>query len=321
MSFVMPKRTLGFKIEGTPYTAETLTVHEYNLAAYNVGYSGDIPMKDRKLVRGDFSRDPSIAGKRQITINFSIDLYYSGTLATAPNYFACLRACGLKQTTYGSVGVGLTTDAAYSNVPATIEVVEKDEGTSPAQVVIKARGAMGNAKIILDNVGEPQRIDFEFKGVLASITDRAFGAILAPSGISTQVPNAVLAAGISLFTQRQQLNTYTVDLGNDVQNYTDASKSEGYEGARIVDRNPTLEMDPDLELIATQGDYNRWTGNTTGVFSSQSNNLRLYAPAAQLVNAYQPGEREGHVTNQKSLELKRGAAGNDEFEIIHGRKA
>lgn len=320
MSFVMPKRTLGFKIEGTPYSAETLTVHEYNLAAYNVGYDGDIPMKDRKLVRGDFSRDISVAGKRQLVITFSIDLYYSGTPATPPAYFSCLRACAMKQTTYTTVGVGLTTDATYDNVPATIEVVERDEGTTPVQVVIKGHGMMGNAKIVLDSVGEPQRVDYEFKGVLDSIADRSFATIIAPSGISTQVPGAVLSAGISLFTEVQQLNTYTIDLGNDVQNYTDASKSEGYEGARVVDRNPTLELDPDLELIATQGDYARWTGNTTGVFSSQSGNIRLYAPAAQLIKAYAPGEREGHVTNQKSMELKRGSSGNDEFEILHGRK-
>jgi hypothetical protein len=319
MGFVMTKRTMGFKIESTPYTAETLTANEYNIAAYNVSYAGDIPMKARKLVRGDFSNDPSVAGKRMLTVNFSVDVYYSGTPATAPNYFACLRACGMKQTTHGSTGVSLVTDSGYSNVPATIEVVEKDEGTTPVQVVIKGRGMMGNPKIVLDNIGEPRRIDYEFKGVLVSITDRAYASILAPSGISTVVPNAVLGASITLFDATVKFNTYTIDLGNDVQVYTDPSKAEGYEGARIVSRNPTLELDPDLELIATRGDYARWTGNTTGTFSEYSENITISAPAVQIVKAYTPGEREGHVTNALSMELKR-SAGNDELEILHGSK-
>ncbi len=323
MGFVMTKRTMGSKIESTPYTAETLAAADYKIAAYNVTYSGDIPFKSRKLVRGDFSNDVSVAGKRMLTISCSVDLYHSGTAATPANYFELLRACGLVQTIHGSTGVSLVTNADYSNVPLTMEVVEKDEGTSPSQVVIKGRGMMGNAKIALDNVGEPCRIDFEFKGVLVSITDRAYGSILAPTGISTEVPAAVLGASITLFSETQQFNSFTIDLGNDVQVYTDPSKSEGYEGARIVSRNPTLEIDPDLELIATQGDYARLTGNTTGTFSvyfDEDSPLTLSAPAVQLIKAYTPGEREGHVTNPKSLELKR-SSGNDEFKILQGSES
>lgn len=321
--FLTQKRTLGFKIEGTPYTAETLTVHEYNLAAYNVGYDGDIPMKDRKLVRGDFSRDPSIAGKRTLKITFSVDLYHSGDPDVAPNYFACLRACGMKQTTHGTTGVSLITDADYANVPATIEVVEKDEGTTPVQTVIKGHGMMGNPKLGADNVGEPVRIDFEFTGVLDSITDRPWASILSPSGISTNLPEAVLNAGITLFGEAQKVNTFTIDLGNDVQNFTDPTKSEGFEGARVVDRNPTLELDPDMVLVATHGDYARWTGNTTGAFLCQlgswTKRMTISAPAAQYTKTYAPGDREGHVTSGKTLELKR-SSGNDEFEILHGHK-
>ena len=316
--FITQKRTLGFKIEGTPYTVETLDANDLNLAAYNVSYECDIPMKDRKLVRGDYSRDPSIAGKRTFTSSFSIDWFHQGDAATPPNYFACLRACGLAQTIHGSTGVSLVTSADYSNVPATIEVIDKDEGTSPSQLVIKARGCMGNAKLVLDNVGEPVRIEFEFTGVLSSVSDRAFGSILAPSGISTQLPDAVLAAGVTLFGEGQCINTFTIDLANDVQLFTCPSYAEGFQGAHIVDRNPTLELDPDLKLISEQGDYARWTGNTTGAFLAQiAGKLSVSAPAAQLTKAYSPGDREGHVTNQKSLELKR-SSGNDELTILQG---
>jgi len=321
MGFNKTKRTLGMKIESTPYTAETLAATDYNIEAFNIEYTPEIAVLERKIARGDLSRDVSITGKRQVTITFSIHAYTSSTLNSPPNYFKCLQACGMFQTIHGSTGVSLVPHASYTNVPATIEVVEKDEGTSPSQVVIKAHGCMGNVKIPLGNVGEPLRYDFEYKGVLTSITDRAYGSILTPTGMTSQQPEAVLACGITLFGEGQQLNTITIDLGNVVENYTDPTKDQGYEGARVVDRNPNIALDPDLELIATQGDYARWTGNTTGIFSMQiGDNMAISAPAAQLTNAYQPGEREGHVVNNKTLELKR-SSGNDELKILQGSES
>jgi len=324
MSFMEPKRTFGAKLESTPYTQETLANTDFKFAAYNVAYSGDIPMTGRKLARGDFSKDVSVAGKRAVNFTCSVDLYHSGTPATAPNYFELLRGCAMKQTTHGATGVSLVPHSDYTNIPLTIEVVEKDEGTSPGQMVIRGKSCMGNAKIGYDNVGEPARIDFEFKGVLVAIEDRAFASILAPTGISSQVPDAVLSSGVTMFGETQCLNTITYDLGNEVELFTCPGETEGYLGAHVVNRNPTVELDPDLELIVTQGDFARWTGNTTGALSTTigtiGRKLNISAPAAQIVNAYQPGDREGHVTNQKSIELKRGTNGDDELEILQGVK-
>lgn len=315
------KRTLGFKIETTAYSGEDLATADYDVPAYNISYSPEIAMYARKLARGDYSRDTSIAGKRTITISFSVDLAYSGTAATAPTYFKCLRACGMKQTTHGATGVSLVPHAEYSNVPATIEVVEKDDGTSPSQVVVKATGCMGNARFVLDDVGTPIRIEFEFKGVLDSITDRAYADIIAPTGFDSQLPDAVLGATITLFSEVQQLNTVTIDLGNVTEIYTDPSRTQGVEGARIVDRNPFAEIDPDLDLIASRGNYARHTGNTEGQFYMEvGSNITITAPKSQIVQSYSPGDREGHVTNQMRVELKRDTNGNDELEILQGSK-
>ncbi len=313
---------MGAKLESTPYTAETLTADNYNIAAYNINYVTEIANKGRKLARGDFSKDVSITGKRSITITFSVDLYHSGTATTPPNYFLLLRACGLKQTVGGS-GVTLVTSSDYSNVPLTMEVTEKDEGTSPSQLVFKARGCMGEPTIVVENVGEPARIDFEFKGVLVSITDRAFGSIMSPTGISSEKPDSVMSSGVTLFGVTQCLNTVTIKLNNEVENFTCPSQTEGLLGAHVTNRNPTIETDTDLSLIATDGVYANWTGNTTGAFScsigSIGNEITLSAPAAQYVNAYQPGDREGHVVGNKTLELKR-SSGDDEFKIVHGEE-
>jgi hypothetical protein len=318
MGFLLTRRTLGCKIESTPYTAETLTSADYDVSAYAINYDPDIQSYARKLSRGDFSRDTSIAGTRSIKITFSVDVAWSGTAATAPKYWKCLRGCGLKQTTHGATGVSLVTDAGYTNVPLTIEIVERDEGASPSQLVLKARGCMGNAKITAQGVGQPVKIDFEFTGVLVSIADRAYASIINPTGFDSTLPDAILAATTSLFSEAQAFNTITIDLGNKVEMWTDPSKPEGFEGAHIVDRNPVMDIDPAMTLIATNSNYNRLTGNTLGAMSmSIGNYITISAPKAQIIQAYKPGEREGRVVSQVKCELKRNL-GNDELKILQG---
>jgi len=317
--FATAKRSIGFKIEETPYAAETLAATDYNVSAYSVEYEIDIPVKGRDLARANYSRDVGTAGKRAATVRFSVDVMWSGTAATAPNYFKCLRACGLKQTTWGATGVSLVTDSDYSNVPATIEIVERDEGASPLQLVFSVAGCMGNSKIVLGNIGEPARFDFEFKGFLNSITDRVFANQIVPTGFNTTLPDAVLGATTTVFSESLRYNQFTIDLGNDVQLWSDPSKSHGYSGARIADRNPTLEIDPDMALLATNAMYTRHINNTTGSFSWNIGRITVSAPVAQIEQSFKPGDREGHVVNNLRFGLKR-SLGNDELEILQGSK-
>ena len=254
-----------------------------------------------------------------MTVTCSVDIHKGAADQTPPQYFQMLRACALKQTIHGSTGVSLVTDARYDNVPATIEVVERDEGASPVQVVVKAHGCMGNPKLVLDTVGNPVRIDFEFKGVYNGVSARAFGSIIEPTGFDTALPDAVLSATISLMSETQKLDKLTIDLGNVVEIFTDPSKAEGLEGARVVDRNPTMEIDPDLLPIGTKDYLTLHLANTTGAFSRQMADFTISAPAAQLIATYKPGEREGHVVNNITCELKR-SVGNDELEILQGSK-
>lgn len=325
MSFMLPKRTVGAKIEDPKYAAEVLAAEDFDFCAYDITYDPEIAMYARKCARGDFSRDTSIAGKRTNTVTFKVDLaQHTSALENEPSYFKLLRACAMKMTPHGSTGISLVTDAGYTDVPITIEVIEKDEGATPSQIVIPLSGCMGNAKIVMSTTGQPIAIEFEFKGVLGTIADRAFGDILNPTGFNTSLPDAVLSSTISIDfgtgAEAQTVDTFTIDLGNDVQVFSDPAKAEGVSGAHVVDRNPTMELDPDLVLIATQGDYTRWTGNTTGALVVEvGSNMHISAPAVQIIKGYAPGDREGHVINNKSLELKR-SAGNDELELLQGSK-
>ena len=321
LRLIEQKRTLGFKIEGTPYTAESLAVGDYDYQAYDINYGPEVEMYARKLARGEFARDKSVAGRRKVTMSWKVDIHSGAAAATPPQYFQMLRCCGLKQNTYGATGVALITDSLYNRVPATIEVVEMQEGTTPKQLVIKAHGAMGNARIICDQIGQPVRIEFEFTGVLTSITTRAFASIITPTAFDSGQPSGVLAATINLFATTQFLSKWTIDLGNTVELFTDPSKSQGFEGARVVDRAPTLELDPDMLSTDDIDLYSNQITNTTGALSLNfGENITASAPACQIVDSYKPASREGHVTNSLRLELKR-SSGNDEFELLQGSKS
>jgi hypothetical protein len=326
-TLITAKRTLGFKLESTPYTAETLAVTDYDVAAFNINYDVDVPVKDRKLARGDYSHDVGVAGKRKFSCSFSVDLNAAtasnGTYDpdAAPTFWKCLRACGLTTSTHGTTGISLKPNANYSGIPATIEIVEKDEGASPSQLVIKASGCMGNPKIVAGSVGEPIRIDFEFQGALVSITDRAFGSILTPTGFSALVPEALLGATCTLFAEAQRIGACTIDLGNQVELFSDMSKASGYEGAHVVARDVVADIDPDMDLIANRGNYARQIANTTGAFVLQTNRFTITAPVAQIIQAYKPGEREGHVTSNIRVRCTRDTNGNDELTILQGTTA
>ena len=321
MAFAKTKRTMGVKIETTPYTEETLANTDYNIrwVDNSIEYSPEIEMYARKIARGHMSYDPSIAGKRELKASGKFEVYaVEGELDRPPAFGKLFRISGCRETIHAGTGVSYVLHGDYTKVPATIEIQERDEGGSPSCLVIKGRGGMGNTKLVLDSVGQPMYGTIDIRSVLVGISDRDYGDIITPSIIDTDLPDAVLSATISLFDETQRISKTTIDFGNDLQLYPDPANTEGYEGAHIVNRNPTFELDPDLELIATHSDFSRWTGNTTGAaVITLGSNTRMDMPAVQIIKAYNPQEREGHVTSMKNCELK-GVVGNDEFTWLQG---
>jgi hypothetical protein len=318
------QKTFGFSLESTAYTAETLTAADYNQRVYDVKISPEIESYARKLLRGDYSRDLSISGKRKCTVSCYVDLYPGSAVNVAPQYFAMIRACGYKQTAFGASGISLTPNANYNSVPGTIEVALPQEGLTPDQLVIKAYGCMGKLTVESPQVGQPIKLNFEFTGILHSVSTREFASLIVPTGFDTSLPPAMLAATFSLFGTWQFPSKFTVDSGEVVDLFSDISKAAGYGGAHISDRNMTMTTDPDMVTTTELDLYTDQINNTTGTFSVTIGGgvpIYLSAPTAQIVKGYDAEVREGHIANPLSLELKRGTYGNDEFEILQGAKA
>lgn len=324
LKLMWEKTTIGFKTETTAYTAETLAASDYDNRAYDIKVSPEIEKYLSKASHGDFSKELNVSGKRKGTVSFSVDIYPGSAVNVAPKWFEMFQSCGYKQTTFNATGISLTPNADYTNVPATIEVVMPQEGTTPQQNVIKLAGCMGKVKIESAQVGQPMKAVFEFTGRLEDIYTRLYANIIVPSGFDTGRSPAMLAATFSLAGTWQFPSKFSIDGGEKIELYSAIHKSTGYEGAHVVDREMTMECDPDMDLISSLNLFEDHVNNETGQLSITIGGavpIYMTAPAAQITDSYKPEQREGHVVNPLKLDLKRSTYGNDEFELLQGAKS
>ena len=313
------KRVMGAKIETTPYVQESTLNWYYDVR--NIKFEPKIEMFLRNNARADFSKDVDIAGKRSVKFSFEFDMHPGSNVYTAPRNWDFLQACAMKQTTYGTTGVGLVTDATQDRVPMTMRIVDREEGTTPGGLVIDVAGAMGNAKIGHKKTGEPNTCTCDFEGRLVGISTLAAANMITPSAFDTALPEATLSATINLFSTIMFTDGLEVDLGNKTELFTDPADPTGYNGARVTGRDPKLTIAPDALTTSNMDWYTAHINNTTGTLSVQvGSNTTYSAPVCQLEETYKFAAREGHWANDLKLDLKR-SSGNDEFAILQGAKS
>ena len=318
--FIDRLNVIGLKTETNAYVADTLTGADYNFRADKVKCSPSIEEVKRVYASGDYGKFTSIMGKRSGKISFELDLDYSGTAVTPPEWGKIFKSCGFKETV-GGANVTYIPDSSYNNVPCTIEYNYTQEGTSPKQVIVKLKGCMGQIKLSLDAVGHPLKATVDFEGVLVSVTDRV--SAIMPSGYDATNPDGVLASTITCNfgagAQTQDLDKVDIDFGNKLGMAVDPANSSGLRGAYIVDRDPKLKLDPHMNLVADRNYYTNWTAGTTGVFSmTVGSHLTLTAPAIQIIKGYDGANRNGFVVNTLDCILTRTSAAVDNcFTITH----
>lgn len=227
------KTLLGFKLENEPYVAETLVAADYTFHAYDVKVAPFVESFGRFESRGDFSCCPSVAGRRSLAINFTVDLYAHPTVTTAPGWFKMLRACGWRQVAHGSTGISIRPGTARE--PATIEVAFEDESDEPRQLVYKVAGAMGYVKFS-GAVGRPISAEFSFLGRLEGITTRSYANRITASTFDAATPPALLGANVIVAGRSALLDAFEIASNEAVNLFSDIFRSAGFGGALVADR-------------------------------------------------------------------------------------
>lgn len=315
------KRTIGVKLEATAnqYTNnETLAAANYCFPAYDIEYSSAIEDYVRQIAYGDASKAKSVPGKRTGTVSFTCDMQPHTSVDQAPMVFTLLRACGFTQTTYAATGVGLKCSSNTDRVPCTIEIVERQEGATPDQLVVRFFGAMGDVEIVNESTGQPIKCKFSFTGAFAGVSTREYASLIAPTSFDTSNVPAVLAATIWLGGTTQYCSKFSIKTNNQVELFDDGTMAGGVSGARIANRDPVIELDPDMFVTSDVDWYTDQIDSTTSALAiTVGQSLHINAPAAQVIQSYTPADRQGHVSNSLRLRMTR-SSGNDELEILQG---
>ena len=320
--FLQDKATIGVEQEAVPGTPESLLQANYNLRVANLEYDHTIAEYKRKYLIGSFSRDASIMGKQSGTFSFYIDIAGGTGAAVANPISVLLNACGILNAVQGTTGVLYTPYTPYANKTCTVEIVERDEGVSPTQLVMKFAGCAGNCRYVLNEIGQPVRAEFEMQGKLVSIADRAFGSLIVPDLITT-VPVKVLSATFTHAAVAQVLETFTLDFGNEIQAKSSPAEASGIEHFYISGREPKLTCNPYVRTLAGEAVYTQWLAGTTGALSfawgsSGANLHTIAAPVAQYVGV-KPVVRNGARAYEKSFLLVKSAdIGDDEWSYLQG---
>lgn len=181
-------------------------------------------------------------------------------------------------------------------------------------------GAMGTFALT-GEAGQIATIEFTFTGNYTTPSDVAF-----PSGdvYDNANPYIVEHAGLSFFGDTSLVvNSFRLDIANDVRPRADVNAASGYRGVRIVGRNPTGGIDPEAEANHTF--WQKWEQSQLGPFSARiggtaSGNIDggtvlIEGPATQITGVGY-GDRESLRTYDLALAFRRGAQGNDEFSFL-----
>lgn len=316
------KALVGVKAEATAYTAESSLATTEVCPAFNISFKSNpdvIPRKESNTTWGKIA-DP-MGARFKGELSYSLYLRgQDGSAGTALYYANHLKMAGLK----------LTNNAGVSNVIIPSETYT-GSGAFPSRSytvwyyedgkIFKMSGCQANVKLVA-KAGEPVELQFTVQGVHYSTVD---GALPTPSGVSTNAPPNFVSAGLTTIgTEIPILETFELDLGNEIGEVIDANSATGLKGFRINNRMPKGKMNPEDCLIGGADGIDYWgqikAGTTgqfdTAVIGSVGNRWDLTIPLIQYKNIGQ-GERSSARILDIEFDAKvaAGAAEGAEFTL------
>lgn len=302
------RRQIAAKAEVTEGTAVALAAADADLLVYEPTVDLDIPMFKRDPSRSTLSNLEDISGMRSAKMTFKLELKGSGVKDTPPSWGKLLLACGFAETI--NAGTNVEYDPASTAIDTLTMALFADG------VITKIRGARGTVKLT-HKVGEPVMMEFEFTGVLDSVTD---GVMLTGVTYEATIPQKFQDASLTIGSYAAILSALELDMANAIALREDANSVDGILSALITSREPKGSFDPEMDLIANEDFIGKWTGNTTSTFtetigSVAGNKLVITAPKLQYMEV-SDGDRNGIALAQTNFGLKM-SSGDDEIKISH----
>lgn len=283
------KSLLAVKVEATPGVAETLAGTDAAYNAMNPEITADIAVSSRPL-QASFKQLKGVPGPMSGQCTFSIELIGDGA-GTYPVWATTLlAACGVIES---------PTDTGTPSAEAPgANVKTLTMGVYTDGVLTQLRGCSGNVQFVF-RPGEAVMLNFTFTGAWVGQSAVAVPSFTPPTLFPIRSTGACTINSVA-----QKFQTCTIDLGNTVTLRPDIAGTNGFAYATVTDRVPTITLDAEAALIATEDPFGDWEDGTTRAFSLQCDDgtdIVTFAAAAAQYTAISPGDREGLRLNNKTM--------------------
>jgi hypothetical protein len=271
------RRVVAAKFEATEGTAETLGASEGGILVIDPKFEVDIKMTERPVARPTLGTFAAVAGSRSAKLSFKTELKGTGSAytvnsATKPAIGKYLEACSFLAS-FGSGAAAAWAFTPTSGTGASLYIPSLTMCIWEDGVKKQMRGARGNVKFS-GKTGEPVYAEFDFTGVLDTITDEANPA---PT-FETQIPPVLLSANMSVGNYSAISGGFSIDSGNTVSLRESMNSADGFLSALVTQRKMSGNLDIEMTTVATKDWFGLWKASTNlpliiGNIGSGSNNI------------------------------------------------
>jgi len=306
------RRALAAKIETVEGTMEAITVADGGILAVDPKFDADISMYDRNIMMGTLSNMEPIPGAQSGTINFKVELKGTGTayaVDNKPDLSTFIRACGFAETVDLTAGSEKVTYLPASTGIPSLTIWLYEDG-----MVRKLYGCRGTVSFS-GKIGEPVFADFKFTGVYGGT---AVATMITPTFTNIKPPT-VLGASLTIDAYAAICESFSIDMGNEIQLRSSIGAAKGYLSALMTGRKPTGKIDPEVVLPTAYDFMGKWTSGASAelsigpIGSSDYNRFTLGAPNS-VYTKVGSGDRAGNMTADLDMQLAM-VTGDDEVKL------
>ena len=180
-------------------------------------------------------------------------------------------------------------------------------------------GCRGNVELVL-TAGEAARLDFNMQGSFASSGDQALytGVSNVPAANVLRFASAIAR----IDSYRLPIAEVRLDMGNEIALRRDGNVAFGVRGSSIVDRTPSLSIDP-IAVPANVTNYlaDLQASSTVPVYielgSAVGKRFLLYVPALQYRSVGDEDRDGEHVQRIEGLPTDPNGSGDNEFAFYY----